>query len=117
VGGVDITCKVYRFKGESQEWEEFLKPMTTARCALTLATTQSAIIAIGGTTGIRDDNPVVCATVEVYSNKTSQWYTADPLPAPYYAITSIIIADTCYCPVCFSYFPHSESHLTYSPVS
>jgi len=96
VGGVDITGKVYRFKEEFQEWEEFLKPMPTARYGLSVATTQSAIIASGGSTGVRDDNPVVCATVEVYSNETSQWYTADPLPAPYYAITSIIIADTCY---------------------
>ena len=35
--GVDITGKVYRFKEESQEWEEFLKPMPTARCLLTVA--------------------------------------------------------------------------------
>ena len=48
VGGVDITGKVYRFKEESQEWDEFLKPMPTARCILTVATNQSTIIAIGG---------------------------------------------------------------------
>jgi len=39
---------------------------------------------------------MVCATVEVYSNETSQWYSADPLPAPYYVMSSITIADTCY---------------------
>jgi len=100
VGGVTqvgtSTGKVYHFKEESQEWEEFLKPMPTARFFLSVATTQSAIIASGGTTGIRDRKAVVCATVEVYSTEASQWYTADSLPAPYAYLTSITIADTCY---------------------
>ena len=88
--------KVYRFKEESQEWVEFLKPMPTARAFLSVATTQSAITAIGGVTGNRDGMNVPCATVEVYSSETSQWYTADPLPAPYYWMSSVTIADTCY---------------------
>ena len=94
--GSDSTGKVYRFKEESQEWEEFLKPMPTARGFLTVATTQSTIIAIGGITGIRDGKAVLCATVEVYSSETSQWYTADPLPAPRAVMSSVTIADTCY---------------------
>ena len=99
VGGVisgSLTGKVYRFIEESQEWEEFLKPMPTARGFPTVVTTQSAIIASGGATGVRDGKTVRCATVEVYSSETSQWYTADPLPAPYYLTSSITIADTCY---------------------
>jgi len=96
IPGSGPTGKVYCFKEESQEWVEFLEPMPTARCFLSVATTQTAIIAIGGATGFRDGNPVTCATVEVYSNETSQWYTADPLPAPYYTMSSITIADTCY---------------------
>ena len=72
---------------------------------------------------------VPCATVEVYNSKTSQWYTADPPPAPRGAMTSITIADTYYLvgdvtlmqrllpPYYMLLFPHSESHLTYSPVS
>ena len=97
-GGIpgSATGKVYRFKDESQNWEEFLKPMPTARFYLSAATTQSAIIASGGVTGVRDGNNVVCATVEVYCSETSQWYTADPLPAPYYWMSSVTIADTCY---------------------
>ena len=76
--------------------EEYLKPMPTARSALTVATTQSAIIASGGAVSVRDGKVVPCATVEVYSNETSQWYTADPLPAPYFSMSSVTIADTCY---------------------
>ena len=95
--GSGPTGKVYRFKEESQEWEEFLQPMPTARIYLTVATTQSAIIASGGVTGFRDNNmPVLCATVEVYSTETSQWYTADPLPMPSFLTTSVTIANTCY---------------------
>jgi len=99
VGGMihsGATGKVYRFKEESQEWVEFLKPMPTARWGLTIATTQSSIITSGGVTDDRDGKCVPCATVEVYSSETSQWYTADPLSAPYYAMSSVTIADTCY---------------------
>jgi len=95
-GGGVITGKVYHFKEESWEWKEFLKPMPTARLGLTASTTKSAIIAIGGITGIRDGTFVVCTTVEVYCSETSQWYTADPLPAPYAMMSSVTIAGTCY---------------------
>jgi len=96
IEGSGFTGKVYRFKEESQEWEEFLQPMPTARAFLSVATTHSAIIASGGTTGFRDVKPVIWATVEVYCSETSQWYAADSLPAPYYGMSSITIADTCY---------------------
>jgi len=97
-GGIDNgpTGNVYCFKEESQEWVDFLKPMPTARAFLSVATTQSAITAIGGATGIRDGMFVACTTVEVYCSETSQWYTADPLPAPRYMMSSVAIADTCY---------------------
>jgi len=52
IPGSDITGKVYHFKEETQEWEEFLQPMPTARCMLSVSTTQSAIIASGGVTGV-----------------------------------------------------------------
>ena len=94
--GVDITGKMYRFKEESQEWVEFLKPMPTARWGLSAATTPSAITAIGGVTGVVDGKPTLCTTVEVYNSETFQWYTADSLPAPYFFGSSVTIADTCY---------------------
>ena len=84
VGGVmqaGITGKVYHLKDESQKWEEFLKPMPTARCYLSVATTQSAIVTSGGAKDVRDGKPVLCAKVEVYSSETSQWHTTIPLPA------------------------------------
>ena len=94
--GGGLTGKVYRFKEESQKWKQFLKPMPTARYCASVATTQSAIVASGGGTGIRDGVTVPCATVEVYSSETSQWYTADPLPVPCVLMTSVTIADTWY---------------------
>ena len=100
VGGVmqnGITCgKVYRFKEESQKWEELLKPMPTARAHLSVATTQSAIVASGGVTDVRDGKPVPCATVEVYSSETSRWHTAETLPVPCWGRTSVTIADIWY---------------------
>ena len=92
-GGYDIAAEVYHFKEQSQEWEEFLMPMPIARHSPSVATTQSAIIASGGVT---DGETIPCATVEVYSSESSQWYTADPLPAPYYGMTHVTIADTYY---------------------
>ena len=98
VGGVIpyTTGEVYYFNEQSQKWVKFLKPMPTARYQPSVATTQSAIVASGGATGVRDGNPVPCATVEVYSSETSQWYTADALPVPCVRMTSVIIADTWY---------------------
>ena len=95
VGG-GFTGKVYCFRKESQKWEEFLEPMPTGRTHLSVATTQSAIVASGGMTGVRDGKPVPSVTVEVYSSETSQWHTADPLPVPCGAMTSVTIADTWY---------------------
>ena len=94
-----VTGKVYRFNKQSKKWEEFLKPMPTARYYLSVATTQSAIVASGGAAGstdFRGGKPVTCATVEVYSSETSQWHTADPLPVPCRGMTSVTLADTWY---------------------
>ena len=97
VGGYMPHCgylgNVYRFKAQSQKWEEVLKPMPTGRGHLSVATTQSAIVASGGVTDDKDDGkPVPCVTVEVFSSETSQWHTADPLPIPCVATTSVTIA-------------------------
>ena len=91
-----ITGKVYQFIEQSQKWEEFLKPIPTARFRPSVATTQSAIVASGGLTIFSDNKAVPCATVEMYSSETSQWHTADPLPVPCWAMTSVTIADTWY---------------------
>jgi len=69
--------------------------MPTATCASTVATTQSTIIASwGGEYDFREGKPVACTTVEVYSIETYQWYTADPLPAPYFLMSSVTIVGT-----------------------
>ena len=91
-----FTGKVYRFKEQPKKWEEFLKPMPTARYQLSVATTKSAIVASGGSTGFRDGMSIPCVTVEVYSSETSQWHTADSLPVPCGVMTSVTIADIWY---------------------
>ena len=47
-------------------------------------------------TDVRDGKAMLCATVEVYSNETAQWHTADPLPVSCRGMTSVTIADTFY---------------------
>ena len=44
---VSLVTEVYRFIEESQKWEEFLKPIPTARCCLSVASTQSVIVPSG----------------------------------------------------------------------
>ncbi len=96
VGGItregNTTNNLHRYKEESRAWEKYLRPMPTPRWALSVITTQSAIVACGG----RDSNWQVCATVEVYTDETDQWHIADPLPIRCYLMTSVIINDTCY---------------------
>ena len=96
VGGVargGITKKVYRYKLESQQWEEFLQPMPTARYYLTVISAQSALTACGGAT---DTSGEACTTVEVYTTDTSQWHTTNPLPVPCWMMTSATINNTAY---------------------
>ena len=91
-----ISGKVYRYEPKSQEWEEFLKPMPTARYGLSVISTQSALIACGGSTGISGGKAVPCTAVEVYTTQTSQWHTTDPLPIPCYWMSSATITNTGY---------------------
>ena len=100
VGGVHVTDgvtgKVYHYKPESQEWEEFLQPMPTARAGLTVISTQSALIACGGVTCVSGGKVLPCSTVEVYTTETSQWHTTDPLPFPCKYMSSATINNTGY---------------------
>ncbi len=97
VGGLtdqgEATGKVYRYREESNEWAEYLKPlMPTARNDLVVISTQSAIIACGGEAGSNNK----FATVEVYTAETTQWHVTDSLPGRYSDMTSVTIGDTCY---------------------
>ena len=99
VGGIlsstdEVTAKVHTFTEATNQWEELLPPMPTARCILSVVTTHMVIIAAGGS--ISSDNVCTTSTVEVYSMASSQWHTADPLPSPCAFMASAIINNTCY---------------------
>ena len=85
VGGIDLqdslSNRVHSIAEGSQQWEEFVSPMPTSRCYLSVATTSVAIIAAGGDTSFAA-SVAYSSAVEVYSSDTSQWHTADPLPIP-----------------------------------
>lgn len=97
VGGMneeeDVTGQVCHYEKESEEWKEYVKPLTTARMCLSIVTTRSAIIACGGEVIEMNGKLKPCTTVEVYTSETDQWHTTDPLPARYSDMT---IADTWY---------------------
>ena len=102
VGGVDPaeskTGHVYQLIAESQQWQESLPPMPTARSIATVVAHPSssskppAFVACGG----RGDDGVVLNTVEVFYHYTLQWHTAEPLPTPLYGLTSTTIGNTTY---------------------
>ena len=86
------TNKVFHYIKEDRKWAESLKPMPTMRVSPAVLTTASAIVVCGGLVEGENGEPVVTATVEVYSSTTSQWYTADPLPQPCAGMSSITIS-------------------------
>ena len=93
--GQSSTNKVYRYSTQDKKWVESLNPMPTKRGDVAILTTTSAIIACGGDT-VEDGNIEILETVEVYSSTTSQWYTADPLPEPCTAMSSVTISGSGY---------------------
>ncbi len=96
IGKGEYIGRVCQYKKGSRQWTEFLKPLTTARALLSIITTQSAIIACGGVAKGEGNEPVMCATVEVYMTETDQWQTTDPLPIACMLMSSITINDTFY---------------------
>ena len=102
VGGhdqaVSKTARVYELVSESQQWQESLPPMPTARYGVTVVARPSsspkpqAIAVCGG----QGDGMVVLNTVEVYCHSTSQWHAAEPLPTLLYGLTSASVGDTTY---------------------
>ena len=102
VGGQDragsITARVYDYISESQQWQESLPPMPTARSSVTVVSRPSsspkppAIAVCGGVVV----GGAFLNTVEVYCHSTSQWHAAEPLPTPLWGLTSASVGDTTY---------------------
>ena len=102
VGGVELestslTGEVFTLRADSRRWEKLIPPMPTTRHSLSVITTATSIVAAGGGTNAFVTMMVnAIANVEVYSDNTSQWYTAEPLPAPHVSISSVVIDDFCF---------------------
>ena len=88
--GGGVSSRVYRFKTDTQKWEEFIPPMPTPRMAPCMTATQSALIVAGGM------SIDAMSLVEIYSTVTSQWHKVDPLPLPCTLATSVTIGNTWY---------------------
>ena len=102
VGGNDragfVTGRVCQFVSESQQWQESLPPMPTARWGVTVIARPSsspnppAIAVCGGVSGHR----VMLNIVEVFCHFTSQWHTAEPLPTRLLGLTLTTVGDIIY---------------------
>ena len=90
-----ITGKVYRFEFNGR-WEEFLQPMQVPRAAPSVVSTLNVLVACGGAQNIRYCEPIVCSSVEIFSDKTSKWHLTDPLPMPCHFMSVTVISNTCY---------------------
>ena len=96
VGGIDElgipTKDVFSLEEDPQpRWVEFNPCMPTARYRLSVATTDTAIVAAGGK---KHKFGGVIDTVEVYSCETGKWHEADPLPIPRRDMSSVVIDHT-----------------------
>ena len=90
----DISNKVYTYNEQLQEWEQTIPPMLTPRQSpgvLSLESDSALIVASGFTTGLEFAN-----SVEIYQQKTSQWYRADPLPIQCCDLSMVAINNHCY---------------------
>ena len=102
VGGLDrawsTTARVYEFVSESQQWQESLPPIPTARRGVTVIARPSsspkppAIAVCGGVGG----DGITLNTVEVFCHSTSQWHVAESLPTPLYGLTSASVGEITY---------------------
>ena len=92
----EATPNIYEFDESSQTWlaSTSIPPMPTARSSSTTIswTSPAALIVCGG----RDHQSLPSNAVEVYHSKTSQWFTASPLPAPRDSATHAIVNNTLY---------------------
>ena len=96
-GAVGTICC---FREELQKWDE-LHPMPTGRANASIVSTPSVLIVAGGhIVDLQSDEEateaILCTAVEVYQTDTLQWSTTDPLPAPAFRISAIIISNTFY---------------------
>ncbi len=89
-----IIGKLHRYEEDTRQWVEFLLPLPTGRWGLSVVTTDSLILAMGGATGFGDGN--ICSIVEVYQTKTNLWHMVEPLPFRCWLMSVVLIADTCY---------------------
>ena len=90
-----ITGKVYCFALQGR-WEEFLQPMQVPRAAPSVVSTLNVLVACGGAQDIKHCEPVVCRSVEIFSDRTLKWQLADPLPMPCHFMSVAVISNTCY---------------------
>ena len=88
-----VTNEVYEFNEATQSWMRNLKipPMTTARDSPAVLSHHAALIVAGGRT-LRSRT----ASVEVFQEETSQWYTTDPLPLRWQDATTVLINNRWY---------------------
>ena len=105
VGGLDgkgATARIYHFSSSSQQWQESIPSMPTARHSATVvshpvSSPKPPAIAVCGGQG---DGGVfsgrVLKTVEVFCHSTSQWYAAKPMPIPLFAMTTATVGDITY---------------------
>lgn len=89
------------FKEELQKWDR-LPSMPTARANACVISTPSVLVIAGGnivdlqSDDDNDNEGMLCTAVEVYRTDTMQWSITDPLPAPAFRTSAIIVSNTCY---------------------
>ncbi len=85
-----VTGDVHVFITESQQWEQSLPAMPTARRTPSVVSHSAVLIVCGGL----GDSDIVLPTIELYSSESSQWCQCLSLPSPRDWMSTVTIGDT-----------------------
>ena len=89
-----VTNEVCEFDEVTHSWMQSIPPMPTARFSPGVLSHNSALIVAGG--NVREAYGACTSVVEVFSEETSQWHTAEPLPFRWLNPSSLLINDRWY---------------------
>ena len=90
----EVSNEVYEFDEATHSWKQLIPPMPTARYSPAVLSHHSALIVAGGNTGILYSTRT--SVVEIFSEKTFQWHTTEPLPFCWSAPSSLLINNRWY---------------------
>ena len=87
-----VTGRVYTFDSSSQNWDESIPPMPTARNSPAVFSQPSCLTVFGGA----DQHEKDLSDIEIFIPQTSQWHKTLSAPSPLSRMTTTVIHNKCF---------------------